>query len=284
MSYTYPRCNPERAFTAHPVVTAVARFTGIILLTVLVVWGTCQLGRIGLDWGYYITKTAVGQPENDQQWSGALGLFFFVFPALASGVASGALTGTLGGRFKWHAAILPTMLGFTLFRLSFEPMTLEQVLGLVGMLILYAIVTLPTGLFFKALARRNRARRLLLSCVPALVLSAFLPVADLGHSWTVELPIYCELVILSGLLAAVALKAKNYSMASGAATIAVLPITAFNVANVAFATICVTIPTSGIGWHALVSALTISAVTIACAELGGFLGLICIKLCSKNAN
>ncbi len=284
MSYTYTRCNSEDTISAHPVLTSVARHTGIVLLAILVAWGTCQLGRLGLDWGYYVTKIAVGQLESDRQYSGAMALFFFVFPSLAAGIASGALTGILGGRFKWHTAIIPALLGFTLLRLGVEPLNADQVFGLGGMLLLYTITTIPAAVFFKALAKRNRASRLLMACVPAMIIAAFLPLADLEHSWTVELPIYCELIILTGLLSAVALRAKTYSIASGAATVGVLPITVFNFANVVFTIVCMAIPSSGIDWHALVSALIISAVTITCAELGAFLGLVCVKLRSRNAS
>jgi hypothetical protein len=262
----------------HPALKAAGSFTGVLLLTFLCVWGARELGALGLDWGYYLTEAAIGQPDGDQQYWGAALLQVFVFPAIAAGFAGGGLTALAGGKFRWHAALLTALSVMVALICEGNLLDSEVVLGWSGMVLLYALTSTPVTWFFKEMAKRNRAKNLLLACVPALALAAVLPQTDLSKSWMIELPIYCEMVILTGILGAIGLRSKNYKMASGAATVAVLPITAFNVANVIFASVCIAIPSIGIGWHALASALTISAVTIGCAEIGGLLGLAFMRL------
>lgn len=275
---SYGRIKRHPGMYMHPALKGTGTFMGVILLTLLCIWGARELGTLGLDWGYYLTEAAIGQPEGNQQFWGAALLQVFIFPAIAAGIAGGGLTALIGGRFRWHAALLACLTGLVAIMTDGNLVDKEVVLGWSGMVLLYALTALPTTWFFRELAKRNRAKNLLLACVPAFALAALLPQADLSKSWMIELPIYCELVILTGLLGAIGLKSKNYKMASAAATVAVLPITAFNVANVIFAFSCSALSLAGIGWHALASALTISAVTIGCAEVGGLLGLAYLRL------
>lgn len=262
------------------------KYAGISLLSLLAIWGYRQLGLVSLDWGYYLTKAAIGQPAGNGQWTGAMILTLFVFPAIAAGTIGGALTAMFGGKYRWHLATMCSMIGMLFLVICKADNLLEpQFLAvLAAMIVGYVVVAIPTRWFFSELCKRTTPTNLLLACIPSLVFAAFLPINDLETSWKIELPIYCELVILSGWLAALAMRSKTYEMASAAATLAVLPITIFNIVNVAFVFVCMTvIPSWDIEWHAMASALTISAVTIGCAELGAVLGLLCRRLRSNHS-
>lgn len=259
--------------TKKNIVGGVLAFAFAAAFCALIAWGSGHFAQIGYDWGYECVKQFIGQPSSDDQWLGAGLLKMVLIPIVGLGMVAGYLQGIFRGRARWRCAALAGFATLAFSRVgNLEDLQLCSAMFVAGAILLMPI-SWGVARLTEELKARTKVAALMCSVLPAVLPWWLLLPANMP--WVNQCMLYSGLVFCVGALAPIATKSWKPAPIVGSVFFATLPITAFNLVNVAFTLVSLVAGrwlNWDIGWHATVSALIISLVTFIAAAGGGIGG------------